>query len=261
MFARLSFIFMFSLLTGCAAFKPPERSSSAVMTAGKLGYVAEFTSVPTHTHLGTTIFNNFTTQYDRHWDLEAVFVTALERELDSKGIELVLLETSDLPSLPFGIFEIVDDRWAYREGAEPVVQRLTTEFGLAGLLQLHALDRILVALECSNFGCNERFAEGMGLFTRGVFGLHHYFAVPAVAFRLEIFNPGYELSRYEPLVEFRTIDGGRVHLKEIDKADDIKALGDEQLIAVREAIEQYLEELARSIVVTLTVADPSQLDG
>lgn len=241
------------LVSGCASFTGPPRPPEAVLENGRVGIVLKMPEQVVHTHIGTTVFNNFSREYDFDLNLTKDFERQLSDNLVKAGLEPVAIENSALAEFDGHVVGLRDSIWYIKNEAESVAG-IRTEYRLDALIRVWPIGRHMVAMECSSMGCNERYAEGPGLYTRGIFGLLQSMAVPGVAFEVILFEPVFELSSYKPL---RTVKGFGLNATVIDdfsRPDDLKKLSDAELRAVRDAITVRLETLAEAIASGLTSA-------
>src|SRR5438093_12025918 len=83
------------LLAGCAT--APEIPSIETKRGDRVGIVVEIAQEgPVHSHIGTTVFNNFNKKYPYSWNLDAGVAEALARALTAAGLTPVNLEAEGL---------------------------------------------------------------------------------------------------------------------------------------------------------------------
>jgi hypothetical protein len=71
----------------------------------------------------------------------------------------------------------------------------------------------VVASECGAYGCTERFADGMGMFTRSFLGMDLVMAVPAMSVDVYSFAPPANLAGYRQLAKWQAAGENVVALK------------------------------------------------
>ena len=100
---RLAWLFAcLTLLAACAATPPP--LPAVHHGAGeRIGVLVALPQTPMHTHIGTTVFNNFEKTYPYPWNLAGDLRTAILRELAHAGFEPV-----DLAAAGFNAAQLQD---------------------------------------------------------------------------------------------------------------------------------------------------------
>lgn len=182
------------LLNGCVGIKVPDVPDYSFMPTDKIGLIVfANSSGPTHTHVGTTIFNNYTNNYNIDWDIQAAitehFIEGVEH---IAPIEVVnLSQQMDRYS---GLVTITDDKWQLSLIKQAEVNQLLDD-GIKAVVSITEIPKVLVASECSAFGCTERYANGYGLFSRGMIGFDTFMKVNSFAVNVELLEPPADLAR------------------------------------------------------------------
>ncbi|MGY6555449.1 MAG: hypothetical protein ACXIUM_13110 [Wenzhouxiangella sp.] len=246
-----SIILLLAVLSGCASNFP--KPDFTIADSARIGYFVELDRHPVHSHVGTTVFNNFTTTYeDEDWPLAELARQTLVDQLSLEGMIPV-----DLAGLGFelsdfnGLVRRNGQQWQAGPGKEETLNRLKLEQQLAAIVVVRPLGRHVVSLECSNLGCNNRWADGMGLFTRGFMGLLSFEAVPGMDLSIVVFDPLFDLALHRPLLDYRTVNGNSVALRQVPRPDEFRELQTEDLLPVRAAIEQRIEEIMHKTALAL----------
>lgn len=239
------------LVSGCASFSGPPRPPEAVLEKGRVGLLLEMPEQVVHTHVGTTVFNNFSREYDFDPNLTQDFKRHLSEHLVEVGLEPVVIENSALAGFDGHVVGLREATWSIANEADSVGE-IRSQNRLDALIRVWPIKRHLVAMECSNMGCNDRYAEGPGLYTRGIFGLLQSMAVPGVGYEVILFEPLFNLASYKPLRSIEGFGSRATLIEDFKRPDDLKNLSDAELRAVRDAIAARLEDLAEAIAVGLT---------
>lgn len=84
------------LLGGCVTMPPPV--AFRPVTDSRVGVLVKVDGLPTHSHYGTTIFNNFNKTYPFDWQLDGFVRAAVLSELSKAGIDATDLGAFGLPA-------------------------------------------------------------------------------------------------------------------------------------------------------------------
>lgn len=224
------------IVSGCAVKLPP-LDHVKPDEISRVGILVDVTDNPRHTHIGTTIFNNFEKGLPYYWELNDTIVSQLTECASSRGLSLVPLDARDYSREDIReLIEVKGESWRFKpEGANLRSQ----------LIQGHDLDAIIVIDEV-NLGVMYPYevnhATGYGLFTRGVFGSVTYIAYHhLMPFIYYLRQPGWlgVMSTLDPPIEYST------PLPRFRDVSNIKRVTDAELKPVRDAIEAYVSEMAR----------------
>ncbi|MFN2334804.1 MAG: hypothetical protein ABR550_10310 [Wenzhouxiangellaceae bacterium] len=221
------------------------------MTQGRVGVLVQTPTQGVHTHVGTTVFNNFTREYPFELNLAQEFQSDLSERLVSAGLEPVLIDDATLAGIDKHVVGLRDDEWAIVDQVEAIGD-VQAQHRLDALVRVWPLGRHVVATECSNLGCTDRYADGAGLYTRGLLVMLQSMAVPGVDFEVILFDPLLKVSSYEPLRNIEGFGRGATLIDDFKRPEDLKSLNDAELQAVREAIAARMKALAEAIAVGLT---------
>lgn len=223
-----------SLFLGGCATAPPPLPTIEMLKGDRVGLLVEGGNTPTHTHIGTTVFNNFVRQYDYDWNLRTEVMRTVERSLEGVGLEVVDLGGQGIRHADVeGLVEAVDDRWQVASGRADVYRRLRGELGLRALVVLKET-RVMTALECAGGPCAERYADASGLYTRSMFGLTSYRAVAAYQWNVYVLDPLADTATAEPLSSMLRMPTSAI--AGFTKPQDFHQLTAEEFAPVREGI-------------------------
>lgn len=230
-------------LTGCAS--SPKIPSFTMKQGDKVGVLVEIGQHPIHTHIGTTIFNNFEKSYPYQWGLDLAITDILTSALSQAGFEVVDLEKDGVRYSAITPL-VVNDRGAWRlsPGKDKVYRALLKEKGLKAIVVVKET-RVMSALECAGGPCTPRYTEASGLYTRSFLGIDHYIAVAAFDLDVCVLDPLANLAEADPLRSM--MSQPVVPLKDFADPKDFKQLTEADLRPVRDAILKFSEQMSREI--------------
>src|SRR6266446_5740584 len=116
------------VLSGCAT--SPPIPSFETKRGDRVGILVDIGDGPVHTHIGTTVFNNFEKKYLYRWNLDSAVAEVLKNSLSKSGFAVVDLENeglrySDVTPLVVGDGE----KWKVAPGKENTVRELAERKG------------------------------------------------------------------------------------------------------------------------------------
>jgi hypothetical protein len=174
-------------LAGCASTPPIPKIQSA--SGDRVGVLVEVGDSPSHTHIGTTVFNNFTKKYPYNWKLNSEVSRVVQQSVKSSGFEAIDLNAAGIQYTDVaGLIKANGEQWQVTPGKEDTVRRLREQLKLKALIVLKE-ERVLAALECAGGPCAERYADTSGLYTRSFLGITRYNAVAAFKWNVFVLDP------------------------------------------------------------------------
>lgn len=246
----LACIALTTLLSGCAT-SPPPTPAIELKRGDRVGILVETSDTLTHTHIGTTVFNNFSTPYPYDMALKSKVHQIVEQAFKSAGLQAVNLSDAGVRSVDLaGLVELSGNQWRTGQGKEATLTRLKNDLNLKAVLTIRT-ERALAMVECTGGPCNFRFVNAPGLFTRSLFGPTRYFAVAAYQWNLYALDPVVDLARVKPLVD--TVYMPSTELRGFTDPVDFKKLTAEELIPVRDGILESVQTAATVAVQSLNV--------
>lgn len=184
-------------LSGCAT--TPAIPPIKLAPTDRVGYLVELQDEPTHTHIGTTVFNNFSKSYPYSWDLSTRIGNVIHKRLEAAGLAAVDLRVTGLTaSVITGIVQVSGDTWVIASDKTALAKRLREEQKVGAVIVVRPAN-VLALLECSGGPCSERMVGSPGLFSRSIFGMTRYFSVPAFGWSIYSLTPPADLARADPL--------------------------------------------------------------
>lgn len=201
---------------------------------------------PSHTHVGTTVFQNFHKEYDQYsWDMKAPFAKTLELELKKQGINAQIIDDPSIlaPDVSNAIV-YEDDKWAIKNPA--IINKLKAQ-GFTKVANVSYVEKLPARLECGTYSCHYRFSQGMGLFTRGsIFGADYMLTGHFDINILNIAAPSVITSDDEvmkPIRELRAIE-----LDIFPESADFTILEDRQIEFLEKNLNIMFKRYSRLIV-------------
>jgi hypothetical protein len=248
-------VMILSVFTSCS-LKRAKIPEFTIGSRDKIGILVDVKEYPTHTHMGTTIFNNFTKVYPYDWGIRRHIVDNLEKSLREKGYKYKILDknrykTSDLKEL------IISESgsWVVNPKKEQIYKSLKDD-GLKAVIVISDGRHLMQAIY-TGFGSSLLEADGYGLFTRSMLGIDNYFAAPSFGADVYILNPladiESELTTSMPNPYFISL-GGTMQTKDIEKKygfikpKDFKNLTKEELEPFRRVNIEFLDKLVEDLV-------------
>lgn len=245
---KFVFLVLVGLLTsGCATRFVPPVDNVALPKTAKVGVFIDVGEHPTHTHIGTTIFNNHVKRYPYDWQLKQSLFDKIKTQIELQtGLEVVALNAplvSDFAELDF--VSVREKQWSYIERRTALRETLA-EQGIQAIIALRET-RTLAELNCSQYGCAEFYSEGVGLFTRSFFGMDRYYASSSFEISAEILNPAIDLGMLDALWDMTIYSGKNVLLDGFSDPADFKNITEQEMLPVKAGVMDYIHKLTSQI--------------
>lgn len=234
-----------AFISGCAGAPPLPKIE--LSHGDRVGLFVKVGDSPSHTHVGTTVFNNFIKKYPYNWNLDADVTRAVEQAIADAGFTAVDLRKEGLNCAEVsGLINPVEGRWQITPGKEGMIRRLREQFGIKALLVVTE-GSVTTALECAGGPCVARYANNSGLYTRSVFGLPPvYLAVAAYQWSVFVLDPVADVAMVDPLKTM--LQYPSIRLFGFKAPVDFKNLTEGEFIPVREAILKFVEKVSKEAV-------------
>lgn len=246
----LSTIFVFviaSLLTGCVT--SPPLPTIETTRGDRIGVLVEGGNTPTHSHVGTTVFNNFVKKYDYNWNLRAEVVSIVQRSITSAGYTPVDLQSEGVRySDVEGLIKPAGDKWEVSKGKDEILRRLRTDLRLKAIVVLKE-GRVMTVLECTGGPCSERYADGPGLYTRSFLGMTNYSAVAAYQWNVFVLDSPADTAKADPLRSIVRMPA--THIRGFKSPADFDNITEVEFGPVHEAVLTFVEGASAAAVKTL----------
>lgn len=234
-------------MSGCAArFVPPVEQVSLPDKA-KIGVFIDVSNSPTHTHIGTTVFNNHVKSYPYEWQLKEEAFATIKRQIEENTpFTVVALSApliNDITDLNF--VAVKDKQWAFIDRTSALRESLLAQ-GIHAVIGIKEA-QTLAELNCSQYGCVEFYSEGYGLFTRSFFGLDRYYASSSFEITAEILDPAVDMVLLEELWEMNLYTGKHNLLDGFKDPVDFNNFTEQEMLPVKDGVLAYIEKMANQI--------------
>jgi hypothetical protein len=205
-----------------------------------------------HEHVGTTILNNFSTNRKLPWDLGARAKTAFSSALSDAGFEVIDLTASGIAAKAADALAVPRDQaWHVNPLQAQTFEQLHTRHRLDAIIVAYS-QRTLASTECYGGPCTDRYVLTSGLFTRGIFNLTSYYAVPAFDTKVFLLASPADLSAYDPIR--RTTRAKVKLLRDMPEPKNLKNLSDDEFSPVVDWIATYVNRIAAASASALSGA-------
>ena len=237
------------LIAGCATSPPLPKIEST--RGDRIGILVEAGNNPSHTHIGTTVFNNFAKKYPYNWNLGSAVTRTIEQTVRNSGFTAVDLRAEGISYADVsGLIQGTGEKWQVTSGKEEIMRRLREQLRLKAVLVLKET-RVMTALECAGGPCSERYADSSGLYTRSFFGLTRYNAVAAYQWNVFVLDPVADAAKADPLRSMLRFPS--TPLSGFKDPADFENLTEAEFVPVREAILRFTEVVSNEAVKALNV--------
>ena len=234
-------------IAGCATSPPLPKIEST--RGDRVGVLVEIGDNPSHTHIGTTVFNNFAKKYPYKWNLSSDVMRTVEQTVRNSGFTAVDLRAEGIQySDVSGLIQAAGENWQITSGKEDALRRLRDQLHLKALLVLKET-RVMTALECAGGPCSERYADASGLYTRSFFGLTRYNAVAAYQWNVFVLDPVADAAKADPLRSMLRIPA--TPLPGFKDPANFENLTEAEFSPVRDAILRFTEIASAEAIKTL----------
>lgn len=192
-FPRLAALFAALTLTACSTLPPPPQIDAK--KGDRIGVFVEGGDTPVHTHVGTTVFNNFTKVYPYRWNLRAQVQQSVQKGVERAGFVPVDLRAEGLAYADVAeLIKVEDKAWKIAPGKDANIRRLHNQYRLKAVVVLKEGSTLVYRGVCGPGGCDEGYTNQAGLFTRSHFTLDNYFAVPGYNWNVFVLDPIADIS-------------------------------------------------------------------
>lgn len=212
----------------------------------KVGVFINAKKFPSHTHVGTTKFNNFIKEYSYDWQLTSTVFNKLKTAIEhSSSFEVV-----DVTSKVKGVWQLdfvvkQNENWAFSENQNPLRKSLLAD-GITKIIVVEEAPSVAIT-ECGTYGCSEHESKGFGLFTRSFLGTDHYIASASFDISIESLDRPVDIAA-EPLFKELQDDArknGRI--EEFIPPKDFDNISEQELAPVKSSIFSYFDRLAATV--------------
>ena len=240
----LTIVLCLSLNVGCASLYVPALPNYSLPEHTRIGLFVSASEFPKHTHVGTTIFNNFSKDYEYPWKMEESIFKTFQQEIEhSTGF--VVLNLKDLGitnTSELNFVEVKDKQWSLVEENTSLRDSLI-ELGIYAVVSISE-SPTLANLECSAYGCAEHYSEGYGLFTRSFLGINSYFASSSFTVSIEIIDTPADIGVQQDMRDILHFNNKNKILTNFEAPKEFRNITQEELNPIREEILNYIKYVA-----------------
>ncbi|AOT06840.1 hypothetical protein [Pseudoalteromonas luteoviolacea] len=234
------------LISACNTIYVPPIDDYQPKNQPKVALVIDVSDELTHTHIGTTIFNNFTKQYEVDVKMKQHIFETLKKKLEEgANAEVVLLDsTLSNQRASSGFVFIKDKQWQFNPSLEAERNELTAK-GIDVVISITET-QTLVDMNCTQYGCTNFYAEGHGLYTRSFFGLDNYYAAASYDVSAEFISQPIDMGVMKSMLDLHSMHGRVTKLDLADPADH-QSLDKAFFEPVQNGLTGYFENLGSII--------------
>ena len=242
-FKALFVICVAMIFGGCATLHVPDVPQYTIPANAKVGMLINVGDNPTHSHVGTTLLNNFSRKLPYDWNMKEAIFQAYKNQIESStGLDVIDLHSYGIKTAAqLDFVDIKNKQWSVVEANSTLRNNLTEE-------NIYAVITVtekptLAQLECGAGGCSERYVDGFGLFSRSFLGIQNFTATAGFEVTAEVINPPVELSAQQTLRDLAHYQK-KSRIMRGFKPRDLKNITDQELAPVKAHILEYIQTVA-----------------
>ncbi len=248
---------IFALLFSGCVIKQPKIPKYSIEQGDQIGYLIHVAKYPKHSHLGTTVFNNFTKEYAYDWDIENYIEKSLQQSLSKKGrYKLINLKKTQITFKDLDNLIVAEDnKWIVNKGKNSMFDTLKDKHNLKAIIEIYDGRKLMQAIY-GPYSSIYYYAEGYGLFTRSFLGIDTYFPAPSFSANVYILNPIAKIipkcTTKMPYQGFSQMTGMFANKEENQKHEfivpkDFKNISEKEFEPIKHRIYKFLDELNKEI--------------
>lgn len=211
----------------------------------KIGVFINANEFPSHTHVGTTKFNNFTKEYAYDWQIASTLFTRLKTAIEqSSSFEVVDVSPKVKGAWQLDFVVKQDDKWLFNDNQNALRKSLLAD-GVTKIIVVQEAPTVAIT-ECGTYGCSEHQSEGFGLFTRSFLGTDYYIASASFDISIESLDKPVD-SASNPLFKKLQDDAMKnVRIEEFIPPEDFDEVTEKELGPIKDSIISYFDRLAET---------------
>jgi hypothetical protein len=237
-----------TLLTSCASLGIPKVAEFKVPPGSKIGIlVEEDEAYPTHRHVGTTVFNNFSKSYENEkWVLKPSIEENLYKYLSKDDLYTVMnLEDEGVSYNDIGgLIVYKNGEWVVDSSKSSVFEKLKNQFDLDAVIVAKEQE-VLAYLECTGGPCTSWTVDSSGLFTRSFLNIKNYWAVAAFDTNIYILDTPTNAAVCESFRKFEDLRSSNI--RHSFKPKNLKEITSEEWSQVKNQVDTYLNSMTEMI--------------
>ena len=212
----------------------------------KVGVWVSAKKFPTHTHIGTTKFNNFTKEYSYDWQLNntlySTFKKAIEQNSRFTAVDISSM-VDDAGALDFVMGE--GNNGAFNDNQNTLRKSLLDK-GIATVIIVEEAPTVAIT-ECGTYGCSEHQSKGFGLFTRSFLGTDHYIASASFNVSIERLDKPVDILTLPLFTEFQDDVLKNERVEDFTPPDNFDEITEQELAPIKNTIVNYFDRLATAV--------------
>ena len=212
----------------------------------KVGVLVSAKKFPTHTHIGTTKFNNFTKEYSYDWQLNntlySTFKKAIEQNSRFTAVDISSM-VDDAGALDFVIGE--GNNGAFND-KQNTLRKSLLDKGIATVIIVEEAPTVAIT-ECGTYGCSEHQSKGFGLFTRSFLGTDHYIASASFNVSIERLDKPVDILTLPVFTEFQDDALKNERVEDFTPPDNFDEITEQELAPIKNTIVNYFDRLATAV--------------
>ncbi|MDW5284889.1 hypothetical protein R6Y90_07890 [Alteromonas macleodii] len=212
----------------------------------KVGVLVSAKKFPTHTHIGTTKFNNFTKEYSYDWQLNntlySTFKKAIEQNSRFTTVDISSM-VDDAGALDFVMGEGNNGSFNDKQNT---LRKSLLDKGIATVIIVEEAPTVAIT-ECGTYGCSEHQSKGFGLFTRSFLGTDHYIASASFNVSIERLDEPVDILTLPVFTEFQDDALKNERVEDFTPPDNFDEITEQELAPIKNTIVNYFDRLATAV--------------
>jgi len=210
----------------------------------KVGLLIAAKDYPTHTHYGTTKFNNFTKEYPYDWQLSKTLFSSFEQAIE-KNSRFSVVDISSRAKDPNSLDFVKRESGSWRVNRELMpLRKALLKDNITYVIVVKEAPTVAIK-ECGTYGCSDHVSEGFGLFTRSFLGTDHYIASASFDVSIERLDEPEELLALPELSKYQDDTVKNTRLEAFTAPENFDELTEQELAPIKSAIVNYFDDLAK----------------
>ncbi|MED6323086.1 MAG: hypothetical protein VYA04_02565, partial [Pseudomonadota bacterium] len=213
-------------------------SKPVVPPKPKVGVWVSAKKFPTHTHIGTTKFNNFTKEYSYDWQLNntlySTFKKAIEQNSRFTTVDISSM-VGDAGALDFVMGEGGNGSFNEKQNT---LRKSLLDKGIATVIIIEEAPTVAIT-ECGTYGCSEHQSKGFGLFTRSFLGTDHYIASASFNVNVERLDKPVDVLTLPTFTEFQDDALKNERVEDFTPPDNFDEITEQELAPIKNTIVNY----------------------
>ena len=226
--------------------KADEANEPTEVPKQMIGIFINANEFPSHTHIGTTKFNNFTKEYSYDWQIASTLFNKLKTAIEqSSRFEVVDVSPKVKGAWQLDFVVKQNDNWSFNENQNALRKSLLAD-GVTKIIIVQEAPTVAIT-ECGTYGCSEHESKGFGLFTRSFLGTDYYIASASFDFSIESLDKPVDIATQPLFKELQDDAMKNVRIEEFVPPEDFDELTEKELAPIKISIISYIDRLAETV--------------